>query len=41
MLLKLVKKIEGLKHSKIGYYVLGKSTIDTVIKIDKYILHMS
>ena len=35
MSLKYVKKIEGLKQTKIGHYVLGKATIDTVIKVDK------
>ena len=35
MPLKYVKKTEELKQNKIGYYVLGKATIDTVIKIDK------
>ena len=35
MPLKYVKKTEGLKQNKIGHYVLGKATIDTVIKIDK------
>ena len=34
MPLKYVKKTEELKQ-KIGNYVLGKATIDTVIKIDK------
>ena len=32
---KHVKKTEGLKQNKIGQYVLGKPTIDTVINIDK------
>ena len=35
MPLNYVKKTEGLKQKKIGHYVLGKGTIDTVIKIDK------
>ena len=35
MSLKYVKKTEGLRLNKIGHYVLGKATIDTVIKIDK------
>ena len=35
MPLKYAKKTEGLKQNKIGHYVLGKATIDTVIKIDK------
>ena len=39
--IKICKKKEGLKQNKIGHYVLGKATIDTVINIDKDILHMS
>ena len=37
MPLKYVKK---KANRKIGHYVLGKATIDTVIKIDKHILRM-
>ena len=35
------KKTEGLKQNKIGHYVLGKATINTVININKDILLMS
>ena len=35
MSLKYVKKTEGLEQNKIGHYVLGKATKDTVIKVDK------
>ena len=35
------KNPEGLRQNKIGHYVLGNATIDTVIKIDKDILDMS
>ena len=41
MPLKYVKKADGLEQNKIGHYVLGKATTDTVIKIDKNILCMS
>ena len=32
---KKTQKTEGLKQNKIDHYVVGKATIDTVIKIDK------
>ena len=39
--LKICEKAEGLNQNKIGHYVLGKARIDTFMKIDKDILHMS